>query len=226
MELVENTQTISFDGLRLRVQDALFSNKHLVRILNEISPVSFQRESYSIVNVHNPSLPVIFDRLEHRYYVRPGYEDHPATGVSWTGAQLVATLVGGRLPYEREWEYCATSGDPDKKYPWGEEEPSLDRANYNEFIGRTTPIRQYPPNPWGFYDMAGNAEEWCVDGYPGDDPSREMVLEHVVKGGSWNKGPEFLECSARRGKWYRVGTVGIGFRVVWQLPLRGDENVG
>lgn len=77
--------------------------------------------------------------------------------------------------------------------------------------------------------MAGNAEEWCMDDYYPHSPylgitDINLSLEKTVKGGGWNKGIDFLNCKARRGKWSRIGTVGIGFRVVWDYKEKNGGN--
>jgi formylglycine-generating enzyme required for sulfatase activity len=102
----------------------------------------------------------------------------------------------------------------------------VELANYAEHVGSTTEVGRYPANPWGLYDMAGNVEEWCMDWYfPAEVGMAEQVPcgEKVVKGGSWNKPASFLRCAHRRGKWHRLGSVAIGFRLVWEnAPDEGD----
>ncbi|GEM_PF-1366802 len=220
---------LQVESKELYVSPCLFTNAQLLYLLNSLPLLNSESDSYLIINEHNPSLPVHYNPLEQQYRIQPGFEDHPVVGISWTGAAFVAWLLQGRLLLEREWECCATSGNKDYRFPWGNESPSADRANYGELIGRTTPVKSYPPNEWGLYDMAGNAEEWCLDNYHPEH--REIGLaafdqaastEKTVKGGSWNKGEAWLSPRARRGKWYKIGTVGIGFRVVWDCMEGGD----
>ena len=57
-----------------------------------------------------------------------GRKLHPVNCVSWDQAYEYARFKGGRLPSESEWEYAATSGGKNQKYPWGNEEPTCDKA--------------------------------------------------------------------------------------------------
>ena len=200
----------------------LATNQLVADVINTLNIKNSEGGTYHIFNEYNPSLPLYWDHDSKKYNVKKGFEDHPICGVSWQGALILAFLLGGRLPFELEWEVCATSGNLKNMYPWGNDPPSHDKANYGEYKGSTSPVGEYPPNAWGLYDMAGNAEEWCMDwfypdhAYSAHIPVKGHHFEKTVKGGSWNKDKDRLLCSARRGKWYRIGTVGIGFRIVWE----------
>ena len=106
----------------------------------------------------------------------PGKADHPVWFVNWYAAMAYAEWAGKRLPTEAEWEYAARGGLAGKKYPWGDDEPTLADANYTEWdengnssgIRDTTPVGQYPANGYGLYDMVGNVGEWCLDKYQDD----------------------------------------------------------
>lgn len=194
------------------------SNRQFAEICNANGVLEASGDGgYSIVNLFNPDIPLIRHRggtLE----VRDGFEEHPVVGVTWHGAQACARLMGGRLPTVSEWEAAASCGDG-RTYPWGEDEPTPGHANFDENVGATRAVGSYSPNPLGLYDMAGNVGEWCGPGPDGlgTDPDRpaDIEREHPIKGGAWNKPPWQLACSATRYKWGRIGTVGIGFRVVF-----------
>jgi iron(II)-dependent oxidoreductase len=139
-------------------------------------------------------------------------EDVPVTGVSWWEALAFARAVGCTLPTEAQWEYCCR-GPAGLTYPWGEEEPTLEHAN---FAPDCEPIDRRPTRPdahlanvsWvGCLDMVGNFAEWCLDtyrpGYPSSEPIHDPVHlgeeenDHVVRGGCGLHSADYLRCSAR-----------------------------
>jgi formylglycine-generating enzyme required for sulfatase activity len=178
-----------------------------------------------------------------------GREDHPVVHVSWFDAAAYAKWAGKRLPTEAEWEFAARGGLDGKKYVWGDEPFSDRHPQCNNFQGhfpdqntakdgypRTSPVKAFPPNGYGLYDMAGNVWQWCADWYLPDayartgggvavnpagpehsfDPRRRPP-ERVHRGGS------FLCCvgycfnfrpSARTGCTPDTGMSHVGFRCV------------
>ncbi|MEM7391430.1 MAG: SUMF1/EgtB/PvdO family nonheme iron enzyme, partial [Verrucomicrobiota bacterium] len=120
----------------------------------------------------------------------------------WDGAIQI------RLPTEVEWEFAAR-GEENRWYPWGEEEPNPERANYNASrLSRTSAVGVFPAGqtPSGLYDLAGNIWEWCADEWDDDPRAR------AVRGGSWvNPSPDLA--SAFRGG-VMAGSRGrsLGFR--------------
>lgn len=78
------------------------------------------------------------------------------------------------LPTEAQWEYAYRAGTTTQYY-WGTSDALA--SNYAWYKDNCLKIDQAVgmklPNDWGFYDMAGNADEWCSDYYGNyaDDPA-------------------------------------------------------
>jgi iron(II)-dependent oxidoreductase len=103
-----------------------------------------------------------------------GRERHPINCVTWDQANQYAKFKNARLPSEAEWEYAATSGGRNQKYPWGNDEPTCDRAvmrvNRNMLgCGKNSTVdvcsRPAGNTAQGLCDMAGNVSQWVQDGY-------------------------------------------------------------
>lgn len=116
----------------------------------------------------------------------PG-DEQPATCVNWAQAQAYAHWVGGRLPTAAEWEYAARGAGKDQRYPWGDAEPSCERAVVDqggEGCGRnnTWPVCSKPQGntEQGLCDMAGNVWEWLADSN-GDKVSPRRYM----RSGAW-----------------------------------------
>ena len=198
----------------IRVGRTMVTCKIAVAVLNELGVPAETETTYNYVNVHNPRCPLYFDADSQQWVCNSSCEDHPVWGINWAGAGLICQHMGGRLPFEREWECFASNNDPTKTYPWGNAPPTQLLANFGENVGGTSPVGRYPASELGLYDLAGNLSEWCQDFYTvhGGQSTR---FERVVKGGAWSKDAHFLEIATSRGKWERLGTTTIGFRAVW-----------
>jgi formylglycine-generating enzyme required for sulfatase activity len=105
-----------------------------------------------------------------------GIEDHPVVHVAYADAEAYAAWAGKALPTEAEWEFAARGGLDGADYAWGSELAPAGAMLANYWQGlfpfanqltdgylRTSPVRTYPANGYGLYDMIANVWEWTTD---------------------------------------------------------------
>jgi len=155
-------------------------------------------------------------------------DDYPVVGVFWNDAVTYCQWAGARLPTEAEWEYAAR-GLEGNVYPWGDETPTCELAQYTDCSGYTVPVGSLPDGAsWcGALGMAGNVWEWVADWYdedyygssPSQNPAGPSSGEYkVLRGGSWLYPPTYVRSANRfrNDPDYRYNL--IGFRCA-----RGSE---
>ena len=105
-----------------------------------------------------------------------GIEDHPVVHVAHSDAAAYAKWVGKALPTEAEWEFAARGALDGAEFAWGSELAPDGAVLANYWQGpfphgntledgwlRTSPVRSFPQNGYGLYDMIGNVWEWTAD---------------------------------------------------------------
>ena len=153
----------------------------------------------------------------------------PVLGVSLTQAQFYARWAGKEIPTEAEWERAAR-GEGAFDHPWGNGRAIWKHPRTRDEID---PVKSFRTDlsPFGIYDLAGNAREWCIDRYS------PTAFADALKSSSgqlrnW-KGPRVGHPENARvvkgngpnwDAWYRIGMNGthghpdVGFRCVLRLP--------
>lgn len=141
---------------------------------------------------------------------RVDMEEHPnfpVQGVAWQQAVAYCEWAGRRLPSEAEWEKAARGGDS-RLYPWGNEVPNSELANFRKFYGDVIDVGSLPAgaSPYGALDLAGSVYEWVSDWYgadyyqqsPDQNPTgAETGIQRVLRGGAWNSGIDNLRSANR-----------------------------
>ena len=180
-----------------------------------------------------------------------GREDHPVVQVAFEDAKAYLEWAGRRLPTEAEYEFAARGGLDRQRYAWGNDLRPDGTWPANIWQGefpaqntredghlRTSPVKAFPPNGFGLYDMGGNVWQWCSDWYRPDtyaqasgsasainpqgpdrsfDPQEPGAAKRVVRGGSFLCSDKYCTryLVGSRGKAeVSSGTSNLGFRGV------------
>jgi formylglycine-generating enzyme len=188
--------------------------------------------------------------------------DHPVVHVAFEDAAAYARWAGKDLPTEAEWECAARGGLDGAEFAWGGElQPDgVDLANTwqgpfpwrnfatDGFAG-TCPVRAFPPNGYGLFEVCGNVWEWTTDWWGtrhAVDPAKPCcapanprgpamegsfdaaqaairIPRRAVKGGSFLCAPSYCRRyrpAARHAQMVDTGMSHIGFRCI----RRDDAN--
>ncbi len=243
---IDNTEMVLVQGGKFnmgsteRASEGPVKEVHLDNYLIDKYPVTneqYQRfleyvQQSGDHSTHHPQEPRNHDHIPKGWktYDYRKYSDtvnSPVIFVNWWDAWAYASWAGKTLPTEAQWEKAAR-GTLSHQYPWGNQDPNPDLANFGNNLGKTTPVGSYPKGAscYGCEDMAGNVWEWCLDSY---DKSFYQNSENknplnsndsssrTLRGGSWNDSYASIRASCR-GCWVNIVRYSyIGFRCVYPL---------
>lgn len=190
-----------------------------------------------------------------------GYsKDYPAVGVTYHAANKFCEWLSAqtghfyRLPTEAEWEYACRAGTT-TAYSFGDDVSKLGEyawfADNSEFQYQKVGTKK--PNPWGLYDMHGNAAELTLDSYATNtyEKIKDGVISPwgmpgnnryptVIRGGHWDADADALRSSARahtspdlkildpqkpKSIWYFTNASWLGFRIIRPLKTPSAEEM-
>jgi formylglycine-generating enzyme required for sulfatase activity len=184
------------------------------------------------------------EERSERSFRNPGFDQdgkHPVVCINWDDANAYVTWLSKktgklyRLLSESEWEYVARAGT---KTPfWWGSSISTDQANYDgnstygssgkgQYRQKTVPADMFKANPWGLFQVAGNAFEWVEDCWnetyqyaPSDDWVRLAgnCSRHVRRGGAWNIIARMLRSAYRESRPAVTRGSNMGMRVARTL---------
>ena len=175
---------------------------------------------------------------------------YPVVHIAYEDAKAYCDWANRRLPTEAEWESAAQGASQNTIFTWGNDPKYLDKNAHtwqgvfpiknlsNDRFELIAPVKSYPSNSIGIYDMLGNVWEitndfYNVNYYKELDPSKPQInpmgaekgyspanvyqQEHVIKGGSFLCNASYcasFRISARMGMSPDSGSDHAGFRTV------------
>lgn len=177
-------------------------------------------------------------------------DNYPVVHIAYEDALAYCKWANRRLPTEAEWEAAAQGSSENQIYTWGND-PEVLNEKANTWQGifpikneskdgfeLIAPVKSYPPNSIGIYDMLGNVWEMTSDlfnvNYYNElgtskpivnpkgareafSPSNPYQKERVIKGGSFLCHASYcasFRISARMGMSPDSGSDHTGFRTV------------
>jgi sulfatase modifying factor 1 len=183
----------------------------------------------------------------------PQADDHPVVCVAWGDAVAYADWMlkraghAYRLLTDAEFEWLLRAGTETVRW-WGDGRgAACDFANVSDLTKaetlkisadpattfqcrdgfvHTAPVASFKPNPFGLYDLFGNAWEWTMDcfartydGAPTDGSARLEgdCSERVIRGGAWHADPWYVRAAKHDWSPPDLTTARVGIRLARDL---------
>jgi len=162
---------------------------------------------------------------------------------TYAGSKLYS-CPGYRLPTEAEWEHAYRANTTSAYYNDKTSDPKV-CMTCSELDAAADSIAQYCansgsylrppktklPNAWDLYDMAGNAAEWCHDGYMSDLGSAAVVdpvgsataNDKIVRGGNYGDYAALTRAAARSSEPAQDRINGLGLRCARTTDLPAPD---
>lgn len=187
-------------------------------------------------------------------------DNYPVVHVAYKDALAYCKWANRRLPTEAEWESAAQGNQTDAIFTWGND-PRILNSNANTWQGKfptnnqsidgfryIAPVKSYPANSIGLYDMMGNVWEWTSDIYNANyykelntsksiinptgateyyNPQNPYQIEMIMKGGSYLCHDSYcasFRISARMSTSRDSGSDHLGFRTVATVNMISSKE--
>lgn len=184
-----------------------------------------------------------------------GKDNYPVVHIAYEDAMAYCKWANRKLPTEAQWESAAQGNSTNDIYTWGNNPEVLDeKANTwqgtfpiknesKDGFPLIAPVKSYPPNSIGIYDMLGNVWELTNDLFnvnyykqldandtlinpTGADkaysPDNPYQMEHVIKGGSYLCNASYcasFRISAKMGTSVDSASDHAGFRTIATVDM-------
>ena len=161
----------------------------------------------------------------------------PSTGSAAGGylsTMRSSTGLALDLPTEAQWEFACRAGTTTALYTGKGNDAQWGNSDVNGiawFTGTSGnavhAVGGKQPNDWGFYDMYGNAREWCLDWYGAYDTSVSPAVdpqgpssgtERVIRSSYYYDGAKGMRSAFRTSQAPGTANTTYGFRLCVTLP--------
>ena len=218
-------------GINASAVSGLDTSTHPAERINWYHAIAFANK-LSLIEGRTPVYSVLIDSVEIDWANLPFSAIPLSRNADWDAVVKNLDADGFRLPTEAEWEFSARGGRLSESAQGRGLDFHFSNGNdgsrvwTNANAGRRThPVRQFPPNALGLYDMSGLVWEWVWNRWyrsnsGGTDPlgpdadGLTRGVDRTFRGGEWNFSPANSRVSIRNSREPMHRFNNVGFRVV------------